>query len=162
MVAVWSKLLTGIAQLRPAKKPASEGTEAAKEGHLAISTLAHVGGASTRTSRRGAAVFATDFATQLSGSGCQTLGPVGTTKRKKPIRSTLAGIGWDGSGPPSRSAKPRTPVQFRAWPPALSGIGKDPRQPNVNRSPLVRLSRPSLVGAAKISPWCRDLLWPDG
>jgi hypothetical protein len=46
-----------------------------KEGHLAISTLAHVGGsrldaaqASTRT-RRGAAVFATDFATQLSGSG---------------------------------------------------------------------------------------------
>jgi hypothetical protein len=54
----------GIAQLRRAKKPASEGTEAGKEGHLAISTLAHVGGsrldaaqASTRTSRRGAAAL---------------------------------------------------------------------------------------------------------
>jgi hypothetical protein len=37
VVAVWSKLLTGIARLRRAKKPASEGTEAVKEGSFTSS-----------------------------------------------------------------------------------------------------------------------------
>jgi hypothetical protein len=53
----------GIARPRR-KKTASVPSEAVKEGHLAISTLAHVGGsrldaaqASTRTSRRGAAAL---------------------------------------------------------------------------------------------------------
>ena len=34
------------------------------------------------------------------------------------------------------TAKPLTPVQFRAWPPTLSDAQPLARQPNVNRTPL--------------------------
>ena len=62
---------------------------------------------------------ATDFATELSGTGWQFTGLAGTIKAKSADRSILPYPNPDSLGQPERSAKPFTPVQFRAWPPAL-------------------------------------------
>ena len=59
------------------------------------------------------------LATQLFATGWQPQGLSGTIKAKSADKSTLPYPNPDSLGQPARSAKPFTPVQFRAWPPIL-------------------------------------------
>jgi hypothetical protein len=65
-------------------------------------------------------LIATDFATQLFETEWQLSAQARTTETKSADRSTLPYPAPDSLGQAARSAKPFTPVQFRAWPPAKS------------------------------------------
>jgi hypothetical protein len=67
---------------------------------------------------RGDCAVATDFATELAGRGWHSRGQGRTASLGNADRMGLSGIAWDQLGRVQRSAKPFTPVQFRASPPS--------------------------------------------